>query len=259
MAILSLALAACLSALEWRCTRRNIGTPYNGYGALEAPLWRAGQAPMSTRVLLPLLVGWMPEPARLVAYIVAKMALLWTALGTYGVMLGPAPMAMLAVLIATTFEFDYWDGYGELVGLLLCLTGRPGLIIVGATVWAMSRETVLMAPLLAWPWGLIGPVVWAAILLWQGFPALYCERWMLPTNARDVRAAWRRLDAGVALSLLATIASPIMALSPAAMPPPLGRAAWAPLAWIVAGWTMGRARETRIFMPVALWLAAWGG
>jgi len=35
-----------------------------------------------------------------------------------------------------------------------------------------------------------------------------------------------------------------------------GRTAGVGLMWVAAGWTMGRAREVRVFLPSALWMAA---
>ena len=36
----------------------------------------------------------------------------------------------------------------------------------------------------------------------------------------------------------------------------MARTAVMALAWLVAGWTMARARETRVLLPCALWLVA---
>lgn len=249
-------VALLLAAIEFRTTRWNIGTPHNGYGALRGALARVTVAPMSNRVLLPWLVGWLPWPYRLGAYLIAKGMLCWWALALYEPLAGPVGVLILAILILSTIRFDYWSGYAELVGVLLCLTGQPAAVVVGAVVWGMSRETVLLAPFLAWPWGLIGPAVFLAVAVWQGLPPLVCSRWWLPRNARELHFMWKQPDLGTALSLALSIATLVMVLSERELPPPLGRTAWAPLMWIGAGLTIARTRETRVLLPATLWLAA---
>lgn len=251
----TLSLAVVLGLLDWRVTRRNMGAPYNGYGALGGTLWRVNASPMRGRVLMAWLVGWLPEPARVVAYLVAKWGLCWGVLAVYASLAGPVACLVLAGLIACTLTFDYWDGYAELLGICLCLTGRPGAAVVGSVVWGLSRETVLLAPVLAWPWGLVGVLVRGLTMVWQGAAPLYCERWTLRAlNVPDVKAMWRRLDDHMLMSLLWTVATPIVMLG--SLPEPFARTAWAPAVWIVAGWLLARARETRVFLPAALWLAA---
>lgn len=252
---LTLAVVLVLAALEFRITRRNIGTPYNGYGALEGTLWRANASPMRGRVLAAWLVGWLPPRPRLIAYQVFKWGLCYAALALFAELVGLVPMLLLALLIASTFAFDYLGCYAELLGVCLCLTGEPGAVVAGSIIWGLSRETVLLAPVLAWPWGLAGVAARLLVVIWQGRPALYCERWTLRAlNVPDLRAMWRRLDSHMVMAVLWTLATPIVVLAP--LPAPFKGTAWAPLVWIVAGWTMARARETRVFMPAALWLAA---
>ena len=215
--------------------------------------------------------------------------------------------------MAATFEFDYWDCYGELLGVCLILSGEPWWVLAGAVVWGLSRETVWLAPVLrvaccvesgslvevSAVLAMMGPAVWLLVRAYQGKAALYSGRWSLrgkrlrawraawarsggprsgdlrpsmpmwkyalglvgicvvnPYSATDLGKAWERKDAGVLLSMVYTLSGVGVALfANGNMPPALARTAWVGLVWLVAGWTLARARETRLFLPVCVWMA----
>lgn len=255
-----------LAALDFRVTRANMGSPWNGYGAMLGALHRNNQAPMRYRVLMAWTVGRLPDRYRLAGYLAVKYALLALAFAAAYPLLGGPGLVLLALLLATALEFEYWDCYGELAAVGLCLSGEPWLVALGGALWATSRETWPLAVPLALfaggPWAalasLSAPLAWAFIRYRQGYAPRYCEWWtMRAYNLPDLRLARRRLDAAMLTSLL--WAGPGLALivaRRAAMPAPLALTAWAVPAWIVAAWLFGRARETRTILPAALWIAA---
>ena len=170
---------------------------------------------------------------------------------------GQGAMLILAVIVASTLEFDYWDTYAELLGVALVLSGSPWLVAIGAIVWGLSRETALVAPLLtptqgwlAWALSFLAPITLLLVRRMQGRAELYCPRW---TFRLYNLAVDRELGYSILLTLATTVAVIFCRRS---MPSALAATAWAPIVWIVAGWTLARARETRIFLPACIWLAA---
>ena len=146
------------------------------------------------------------------------------------------------------------------------------LAVAGGLVWGLSRETALLAPvvgLLAGGWwcglaGLAGLVVMGLVRLRQGRAVLYCERWTLYVyNLRDLSLAGKRKDVGPWLSLGWMVATVFLcvgmweygSVGVWACGGVLARTRWVMMAWLGAGWLMGRARETRVFLPCALWMA----
>jgi len=258
-------VAVVVGMLEWRVVARNVGTRFNGYGAMGGVLARSSPAPMRYRVLVPWVVGWLPAgKGRAVAYQAAKVGLLAGALGVAEVHLGRMGMLGLAVIIAGTLEFDYWDQYAELVGLGLCLMGVPWAAAVGGVVWGLSRETAGLAPVVAglaggWPAGLAGlagPAALGVVRLVQGRAVLYCERWTWRAyNVGDWKAAWERMDPGPLFSLGLCVGMVWAAVTGGhLLEGALGATRWVGLVWVVMGWTMGRGRESRLFLPCALWI-----
>ena len=271
--MIALVVAAALGALEWRVVRKNVGVEWNGYGAIPGVWKRDSDAPMRYRVLVPWVLAVLARVFRFrvcpVHYQVVKTVLLAGALAVAEVLLGRRGMLGLAVLVAVTFEFDYWDCYAELLGVGLVLWGCEGrvwAVMVGAAVWGLSRETAGIAPALGLVggglWcgvaGLAGPVVLGIVRLVQGKAVLYCERWIQITlRISDLALAGAREDVGPWVSVgwtMATVAAVVLGRE--AMPAALARTAGIAPVWLAAGWLMARARETRVFLPCALWLAA---
>jgi len=260
-----------LAALEWRVVKGNVGAVWNGWGAVEGTLRRRNRAPMRYRVLVPwmlALLGKVGLGTGLWQYEVLKVGLLAGALWVAEALLGTVGMLALAVLVASTFEWDYWDCYGELLGVgLILLAGERGtwwLAVAGGLVWGLSRETALLAPvlgLLAGGWwcgaaALVGPWAMGLARLYQGKAGLYCERWTLYVyNLRDLALAGKRKDVGPWLSVLWTVATVFVCVGVWECGGVMDRTRWVMLAWLGAGWLMGRSRETRVFLPCALWMA----
>jgi len=274
--MVALAVAAGLALLEWRMTAGNRNRDCNGYGALAGTLRRNNAAPMRYRVLMGWVLLGLAWVVRLVRrrgttvqawhYQVIKGLLMWGALAVARQIVGTAGMLALAVLVASTFEFDYWDCYAELLGVGLCVMGSPWAALAGGVIWGLSRETAVLAPGLALlsggPWcavaALSGPGAMGAVRLVQGRAGLYCERWTLRAyNVPDLRQAREIGDVGPWLSIGWMVAGIVTAVwGRGRMPAALAGTMPVALVWLVAGWTMARARETRVFMPLALWIAA---
>lgn len=155
-------------------------------------------------------------------------------------------------------------------------------VALGAAVWGLSKETALLAPALAGlaAWGqgqpqglpqpaqvimagMSGPVVAGLVRLVQvgrgeAPPRLYCERWtMRAYNLPDLENATLREDVGPWLSVAWTVAALAAWVWWMWQPQgsPVRDGAWVVPVWLAAGWLMARARETRVFLPTALWMA----
>lgn len=273
--MLTLFLAAALTVLDWWRTLPNVGAVWNGYGALCAVLGRRGYAPMRYRVLMAWLFRfgtvlrpeWMLTP---IQYQLLKGGLIWAGLAVAQQLVGVGALPFLVVLLALLLEFDYWSSYAELLGVGLVLlgsgSGQVGLVVLGAVVWGLSKETAAAAPalgllaggLLGAIGGLAGPLALAIVRRVQGRGALYCARWTLREyNVPDLGVAVERRDVGPLLSLVwsvATVAAMVVVARSGAGP--LQATAPAAGTWILAGWLMARARETRVFMPTVFWIVA---
>lgn len=252
-------LVCALALAEWHATRNNLGAPWNGFGAIEGVLQRNSPAPMRYRVLAAWMVGRLPKSKRLIGYVVFKTLLLTCVLLLAYPLLGLNGTIALAFLIALTFEYDYWDCYAELIGVLSCLHPSPWVTMAGCVVWGLSRETALLAPVFyalagglswfTWP----GLVAWGVVRIVQGDAKLYCERWtFFKYNIHDLKQCLKLADTGPVMALLWTGVT-IAALT--RLPEPLASTWMFPLVWLGAGWLMGRAREVRIFLPCAIWIA----
>jgi len=253
-----------LIALELRVTRRNVNNRYTGYGSMAATLERNSQAPMRYRVLAAWTVGRLPLRYWMDGYMALKYGLMGAALFIAYPLIGLAGVAVLAVLMAATFEFDYWDCYAELAAVGLILYGEPWAVLLGALLWGLSKETVFLAPALALfagglycgLIGLAGPLLFLLVMVVQGKTKLYCERWTARVyNAHNLGIAWARKDFNTFLSIAWTLAAVVVALS-GKLAQPFASTAWLGLGWFVAGWTMAIGRETRVFLSAALWIAA---
>jgi len=237
-----LAIAA-LAVLELQVCRKNIGAEWNGYGAIDGTFTKTNLAPMRYRVLVPWLLGWIPRKTRIWIYLVLKAALvgltLWAAQRVIG------EWQPLALLIAVSFQFDYWDQYLELLGILGCMSGHPWVVGVSALFWGLSKETALIAPIIH-PMGVFGWVGMAIARLAQGDAELYCKRFtFLAYNWPDLKACIQRKDPYPAIAVvwsLFAIYAVIQGASPLI------------LAYVIAAWTLARAREIRVLLPTAVWM-----
>ena len=260
-----LLLSLAVGGLEWRALFYNSHSPYNGLGAIPGTLTRDNAAPMRYRVLVPWMLAPVPERWRGWLYQPVRTLLFFFALVAVEQLLGMRAALVVALLAASVIEYDYWDCYAELLGVALCLSNNVILVALGAALWGLSRETAALAPILALVasgpaaglMALTGPTAVALVRAVQGHADLYCERWTFRVyNLTDLRAMRRDRDITPLVSIAWTVATVAVVLfGRGAMPGPLARTAPLAMVWIAAGWMMARARETRVFMPVALWLA----
>jgi len=251
-----LALLAAIAIAFLEC--RTPHSAYNGYGAITGALRKDGAAPMRYRVLVPWLIkAWYKLTrieVRVWHYRILKGLLAWAAFSMTDMVFGPVVMLVMAVLVASTVEFDYWDLYAELLGITAVLSGDPALTAIGSLVWGLSRETAGLAPFISlsfggpWPWALAAPLALVLVRVVQGRARLYCERWTFLTYNLY-------LDPGLFYSVLVSAGIVWGALSFRRLPHAMAMTAWAPIVLVGAGWLMARARETRIFLPACLWLA----
>ncbi len=276
--ILIVLLGLVLTLVESRITRGNLGTTYNGYGAIPGVLDRTALHPMRHRVLMAWIVGWLPEtagrgiPVRALAYQTVKGVFITAALlAAYFCAYDRSMVSVLALalLVMVTMEFDYWDCYMELAGAAVCLTGDVIAATLVMPLWAASRETWAFGALLvalasgnftdAVPVLMMGGLWYAMVWHVQGPAPLYSHRWaMRAYNWNDLwRCIYYRPDSGPALAILWTLGTlAAVAFGRGLMPAHLARTAWVAVAWLVAGWLMGRAREVRVFLPTAIWMGA---
>jgi len=155
-------VAIGIATLELRATCGNMRSQFNGYGAIDSVYSRSAKAPMRYRVLVPWILGWMKHSkSRVGIYLCGKILLLGATLWASSIYLGQMGALAFAALLATTVEFDYWEQYIEILGILGCLSSHVWVVALAAIAWGMSRETVLIAPALTWfaqgsLWGIAG-------------------------------------------------------------------------------------------------------
>lgn len=243
-----LAFALCLARLQFLASR-NMNAHWNGYGVIEGVQNKRVDAPMAYRVLVPWLIG-KPTMAK---YQALQVTFITGALYSVYLAWGAPVMLVSCVLLAMTFYYDYWDWTAELAGFSLALVSLP-LAIVGVIFHGLSRETAPLPGLVYalhfhdFLGGLIVSLTGITILLYvriiQGKHPLYCDRWMWKRNLKELRALKLGSLFSVGLSVLALLG------------------AWGRLGGLVvpvmlgAGWLMAVAAETRVFVPVIPYAAA---
>lgn len=252
-------VAWLLDGAQFMVTHRNYKAIYNGFGAIESTRAKKALAPMAYRVLVPWLVGWIEDDtARLWAYEAVKVLLMAGCLTVCASLYGPLAALLMGCLWCSTFLFDYWDNYAEMLGLLLALTGNVYLACLGGVIAALSRETAGIIPFIFWsvagfpsPWVFVA--TWGTILgvkMRIGHRKMYCPRFTIKHNwgaLRSLREGWflSMPFISVVWTLLALVSWRIGVVP----------AAWAVLVILVACWTMGGITEPRIFRATAIWIA----
>lgn len=272
----SLCVALALTGLEWRVTAWQCGTKWSGFGAMPG-VWRgASSRPQLHRVLVPGIlwpirkrIGWQI----LLGYIIVRGALLWGAMWTLMEWQGVTVAAVVAVGYAVTIEFDYWSQAAELFAVSLILTGTESGVAAGVLVWALSKETcwlaVPMVGVIAWRelgtvdagMAMGGLVLGLTILIrgsivWHmGWKPLYCERVMLFRHNLpelfDLKM-WKGMDPQPLSAAVLTALGLVASFAP--MPGVLGDTRWVVWVLLAAGWIGARSRETRVFLPVWIWI-----
>lgn len=239
---------------------------YNGLGAVAPVLARRVRpdSPASRRVLMALLLRWLPRGAWEVAYEVAMVLGLWAALGTAAAVGGLGFALLLATAVPLTFRYDYWDWIPELGAAVAATSGRPELAVPWFAAAAASKETAPLMPLVWLCYGggpawcaalglLVAGVMWA-VWLWQRYPRF--DRVMVAHNGaaaegwlRSVgRPSLLRHDMTGTVALTAAgLAAAVHLGFPRALP-------W--LLLLVAGWTAAVAAETRVLAPLLVPIGA---
>lgn len=243
----------------------NYGGDYNGIGAALPVLQKRvrSDSPASRRVLLPLLLKWVPRDRWELAYELAMVLGLWAVLLTAWSTSGLGVALFLAAAAPLTFRFDYWCWVPELGAAVAATSGRLDLAIPWFAAAAASKET---APLMPVIWvcygggllsgGLLGLLVAGtmfAVWLWQKYPRF--DRAQAARNGADLerwfnsfgKPAFLRNDVtGTAVLTAASIGAAVNLGFPRALP-------W--LGLLAVGWVLSIAAETRVFsallVPVA--------
>ncbi len=266
-------VAACLTFYERAVTLTNVGTYYNGLGAVPETLWRTNKAPMRYRVFVPWLMGLLfPSLRYQRTQVFLSKGIQWTYQGIKGILIFLALWAAYSVIgligtliaafgMAVMVQFDYWDCYVE-VGAVAALINpalHPAIHLVAAIVWGLSKETswagIALIPIT--PLAGIATVTRAVMEKYQGKAELYCKRWAWkPYNWPDLKGLAVGARPMVALSIIIsvlTLAAVVM-LVLTQWNTPLGKSAPLALLWLGTGWAFGRINEPRIFMPCLIWI-----
>jgi hypothetical protein len=225
---------------------RSMNSRWNGYGVIEVVRNKTADAPMAYRVLLPWLMGSKPTMAK---YQALQVIFITAALYSVYLAWGAPVLWVVAALLPITFYFDYWDWSVELMGFSLALVSLP-FALAGVVLHGLSRET---APLVGVAYAIhhhdilggiflsvLGLGVLFAVRRIQGRHPLYCDRWMIRRNLRELKQPHMGspyFSAG--LSLLA-LAGALLA----------GWDGLIVLPVLAAGWTMAVAAETRVFIAI---------
>lgn len=272
-------IAYCLDRAQLIISQGNYGARWNGIGAVPGVLNRETEAPQAYRVLIPWLMRpwfkqagdkltWRVNYAPVGYYDFLKIILITGALLSVEYLFGWQVAMVTAVLLPATFYFDYWDWSGEMIGICLCATGILPLAILGVVIHGLSKETVLIDPLVFalailsteggdFQFGQIGlvacagAITWISVRAWAGKKPLYCDRVMLRRNVKEIKEilTYRPFYLGSpAVSIVLCLAA--LGLGWLAGPTYL----FVPL-MIAAGYTLAVASETRVFASVLPWLA----
>lgn len=241
---------------------------FNGFGTIDGINQRNIKAPMAYRVLVPWLIRLLEHlippltSFRLTVYEVLKIISLMLALTACHLALGLTGALLVGALLPMTFGFDYWCWAIELMAFAVALSGSMPLTIFGVLALSLSRETAPLVPLtyglITQDWiGASGLLVicgcaMLAVRLYVGKRPLYCDRVMIRRNLQELKYFFKAEPILMDYSVMAVLLS---AATIALVGSGRAGAAWPiPLIILMLGWTMGIARETRIFTPVLLWV-----
>lgn len=263
-------LAAFLDRAQLQIAAFSYESPFNGLGATDLVNARNAKAPMAYRVLVPWIIAALERlnPRlhyyRTTVYEGLKVVTLAVALWACNRALGLTGALLVAAMLPMTFAFDYWCWPVELAAFALALTGNMQLTLLGGIALALSRETAPLIPLtylLAtgnWNGALIialgTGLTLLGVRLYVGKRPLYCDRFMWRRNLAELKEfTFSHHPLFMDYSLFAVL---ITVLVVGVVVTGRAGAAWPiPLIILALGWTMGVARETRIFAPVLLWIA----
>lgn len=265
-----LAAAFCCVRAQAAVASPNYGADYNGLGAVGRVLGRCVRpdSPAGRRVLLPLLLKWVPPGRWELAYEAAMVLGLWAALLTAASAGGLHFALFLAAAAPLTFRYDYWCWVPELGAAAAATSGRLDLALPWFAAAAASKETAPLMPVVWLCYGggllpgaglcLLVAAVMAAVWAWQR-PAKF-DRLQAARNGAELEAWLRgvgrptllRSDMTGTVALCGASVGVVVWLGfPMAVP-------W--LALLAVGWTQSVAVETRVFaallVPVGQLLAS---
>ena len=245
------------------------GSKWNcGIGTISNTLNKNTASPMVYRVLIPWIIGAIERISprakrwRLEIYEILKIVLLGTALWLIAWVWGWQVALIMAVLLPITFRSDYWDWSVELIGLSLGMTGDPLLASIGILLLGLSKETAPIVAIVFYSVTLDAPMTlvllaiygleYAALRWIQGNHKLYCDRWMIKKNLKDLKGLIQMRPAflhDLSMTLIITGLAIVAMLQ-------------FPAGWIVipvilaAGWSLAIAQETRVFVIVFPFIAS---
>lgn len=270
MILLWLLVALFLDRAQLQIGAFSYDSPFNGLGTVDGINQRKIKAPMAYRVLVPWLIGGIERLSpgvvryRATVYEAFKIVSLALALAVCNLALGTPKTLLVAALLPMTFAFDYWCWAIELLAFAAALSGSIPLTLGGCLLIALSRETAPLVPLtFILVTGNVGVglqllaatlAVILAVRLYVGRRPIYCDRIMIRRNWQELKTFSRsHHPLGVdysAFALLLTMLTVALIVSGQ-----VGSAWLIPLIVLALGWTLGIARETRVFTPVLLWIA----
>lgn len=264
------ALGLCVT--EYRAVRDNMNAVWNGLGCCRSVLRGSALNPMQNRPLIPWYVSCWPRRQRTFGYVVLKGTGIFTSLWTMYLWLGLLAAAILGLLIAGTFCYDYADYAWELafINLSYLLGGWAWVVIVP---WALMRESAVFGVLISACGGFVAAasvsfvlliVTRSGVRLWYGAPRRYvslkqvldlnwgdCHEWArsLPfsfVSPFTVSLTW--ITAALTIVVICSLRQPVF---PTSFIVPFGAMLGAALIW-------GKWNETRVFLPAMVPVIAVG-
>ena len=254
-----------LARLELVVTAKHYRNRYAGIGAIGWTINKTAPAPMRYRVLVPWIIKAINGRLDTVlAYQIIQWLSISFALWAVSIAWSPSVAILTACMIPITYQFDYWNWPIELGCLALGMTGMFAPALIAGILLALSKETAPIVAVAYWSvtkdWGgsiaIMATIaaVMIAVRLIQGRAELYCERWMLWQNLREL-LKWRDQKPVIFGSQIATVIVSSMILLMAISK--LGFIMIPPLLIFVAGWILAKSDEIRIFVSTFPWVAAW--
>ena len=276
-------------------TAPNMGAQVNGFGAINSVMSRTADAPHAYRILFPLLLFRAPQKIKIPLYQFFLSVGSGLAFWTLSISTNLVTSLISAVMIASTFRFDYWDWIFEFGAMAAIIGNAKPLIFAWCILFAASRETAVLAPIsyiLFHGVDKTGVALLAATILtslivrlWVGKKKLYCDRVMLRKNLSDLKLWLERINpknwqpalkianaascsqigvrcgrhlGGTGYAVLADdmTATFLITVMGIVSSVFLGFPNCLPwLALLAAGWTLAIAKETRVFTSVLIPIA----
>jgi hypothetical protein len=255
--ILFLIISSSIIRSQAAIATPNYGTGYNGIGAIPLILSKKAPPPGIHRVLMAMLLRYIPSRFWEPAYEIIMVLMLTIALQTANHLFSLPFALSLAALLPLTFRFDYWDWIPELQAALAATSGNFFLCLPSFFFSALSKETSPLLPIIFFCYHpnlpiyqtislfLVTIIPIITILIIQG--NITFDRQMIQRNANDLlwwyQNSFRNIlfrsdmSSTILLTTLSTVA--IIQLGfPIAIP-------W--LIILFAGWILATAIETRVF------------